>query len=221
MSKPVILIGVPSPDMVHADFCFSLSQLFGETLGHGISVGVSNVKCTIVPQGRNLIVKEALRNNVTHLLFIDSDMAFVPQVALRLLSLDKDIVGATYCSRRPPFVLLHHNDDSYTNVRELGADVPYRVNALPFGMVMIKMDVFRTLSEPWFVWDIAGEVGEDINFCRVARAAGYDIWLDPDTSANVRHCGLHFYGLQDAKPADINGTYLSNDVARDLSHQKF
>jgi len=43
--------------------------------------------------------------------------------------------------------------------------------------------VFESLSEPWFEtpWrtDKRGYIGEDVFFCRKARAAGFRIYIEP------------------------------------------
>jgi hypothetical protein len=145
-------------------------------------------------------------------------MAFKEDALLWLLQQDKDIIGVTYSTRRAPFLLVHHNLE-YANDQIYGAydsDIrrlmlehgSYPVAALPCGFMLIKMDVFKKLPKPWFVTDCREELGEDVFFCRSARAAGYEVWLDVDLSRAVRHCGQHYYSIDDAKPADLQGHYL-------------
>jgi hypothetical protein len=221
IGDPPVMIGVPSGDMVHADFTFGLTMLFGHTLAAGVPLGVTNIKGTLIDHVRNNIVKETQKNKCSHLLFIDTDMAFKEDALLWLLKQDKDIIGVTYCSRRPPFVLVHHNLETYDdgekktyidpmwNVRKLEQnESKYKVAGLPCGFMLIKMSVFDKLEYPYFVSDFRREEGEDIYFCRAARDAGFDIWLDVDLSRNVRHCGQHYYALEDAKPANLKGEYL-------------
>jgi hypothetical protein len=208
MGDRPVMIGVPSGDFVHADFAFALTMLFGRTLAAGVPLGVTNIKGTLIDSSRNMIVEQALQANCSHLLFIDSDMAFKEDALLWLLQQDKDIIGVTYCTRRAPFLLVHHNI-SVLDPRSLLEPIgKYRVAALPCGFMLIKTDVFKKLPKPWFVTDCREELGEDVFFCRAARAAGFDVWLDVDLSKNVRHMGQHYYSLDDAKPADLQGNYL-------------
>lgn len=216
---PPVMIGVPSGDMVHADFSFALTMMFGRTLAAGVPLGVTNIKGTLIDSTRNMIVDQAQRAGCSHLLFIDSDMAFKEDALLWLLQQNKDIIGCTYSSRRTPFILVHHNLTPYQTldggeprgVRDLLLDQgSYRVAALPCGMMLIKMSVFEKLDKPYFVTDCRKELGEDIYFCQAARAVGFEIWLDVDLSRNVRHMGQHYYSLDDAKPADIHGNYLGS-----------
>jgi hypothetical protein len=220
-SKAPIMIGVVSGDMVHADFAFCLTQLFGDLLSRGYNSGVGNIKATLIDQGRNMVVREALRAGCSHLLCIDSDMAFPPDAAARLLSHDKDIVGVTYCTRRAPFLLVHHNFGFDELLRTLEQDSGiYKVKSLPCGMMLIKMSVFKAMLETgnvpvdsrgqhcWFASNIIKEEGEDVAFCRLARKHGFDVWLDVDLSRAVRHCGQHYYSIDDAKPAGLHGEPL-------------
>ena len=51
---------------------------------------------SLITRARNYLVDEFLRSPYTHLMFIDSDIAFNPNDVLTLAALDKDIVGAPY-----------------------------------------------------------------------------------------------------------------------------
>jgi hypothetical protein len=51
---------------------------------------------SLVTRARNYLVDEFLRTDMTHILFIDSDICFDSEDVIALLALDKDIVGAPY-----------------------------------------------------------------------------------------------------------------------------
>lgn len=52
---------------------------------------------SLITRARNYLVDEFLnRSNCTHMLFIDSDIAFDPRDVVALLALDKEIIGAPY-----------------------------------------------------------------------------------------------------------------------------
>jgi hypothetical protein len=59
---------------------------------------------------------------------------------------------------------------------------PFTCDAAGFGVTLIQRNVLESLEAPWckFVGHLAGErVGEDFYFFRKARAAGYEILVDP------------------------------------------
>lgn len=55
---------------------------------------------SLIPRARNYLADEFMRSGCTHLLFVDSDIAFNAPDALTLLSLDKDIAGGPYPKKR-------------------------------------------------------------------------------------------------------------------------
>jgi len=58
--------------------------------------------------------------------------------------------------------------------------------------MLIKTPVLEKIGAPWFEFSYEPErVGEDVNFCRKARKAGYNIWVDP--TIQVRHLGEYAF----------------------------
>ena len=55
---------------------------------------------SLIPRARNVLVKAFMNNpEYTHLLFIDADIRFDPYDILKLLELDKDIIGLPYAKK--------------------------------------------------------------------------------------------------------------------------
>lgn len=196
--KPILVAVVAlSGDMVHADFAFCLANLgVYSTVRHHKDfriVAFLNHKCSDVAHGRNSIVQEVrdMKAGITHILFIDSDMTFPPVTLSRLLSLRSPIVGIDACTRRPPY-------RRTARKREDGWD-------LGCGVLLIQMDVFEKVSFPWFDSHYrpdGSREGEDFAFCRKAKAAGYQPFLDEDLSARVGHLGTMEFTLAIADQAN-------------------
>jgi len=56
---------------------------------------------SLIPRARNFIVSQFLgRPHFTHLLFIDADIGFDPEVVPRYLKADKDVIGGIYPLKR-------------------------------------------------------------------------------------------------------------------------
>ncbi|MDR3424576.1 MAG: hypothetical protein P4M13_05795 [Alphaproteobacteria bacterium] len=182
---PLIALGIPSGDFVHADFAMSLAML---CMNPGAPVVLLNARSSLVPLGRNQCAGAAQIVKASHLLFLDTDMIFPADTLKRLLAHDKDIVGASYSRRVPPFHPL--------TVTEEGEHIQItsglrRVKQIPTGCLLIRMSVFDALPKPWFNLVAEGDQlrGEDYYFCEQARAAGLALWCDGDLSMQLGHIG--------------------------------
>jgi hypothetical protein len=124
----------------------------------------------------------------THLMFFDTDMIFPADALTRLLPHNKDIVGATYSKRMPPFHPLAVNEEGQQANFVKGL---HRVKSMPTGCLLISTNVFNKLSKPYFNLVAEGDQlrGEDYYFCEKARAAGFEIWCDGNLSAELGHIG--------------------------------
>jgi hypothetical protein len=143
-------------------------------------------------QNRNLIIRKALQESFTHIMFTDDDQVFEPNTINQLLSRDVDIVSGLYCMKCPPFPPLafdRFDEKGFAGFADLTGRAPelLEVVACPAGALLVKTDVFRNIPEPWFT---LGQIhpdswGDDIWFCGLARNAGYKIYVD--TSVTVGH----------------------------------
>jgi hypothetical protein len=187
-----VAVCVPSGDLLHADFALSLAALLRQTRVDRLSL--FNQRMSLLPESRNALVRDALADGATHILWLDSDM-IVPSIALdRLLMHDAPIVGATYLRRTPPHRLLGEPD---TN--QCGApDGMTRMVSMPFGCLLVQADVFAAMSAPWFRLDYEGAqpIGEDIGFCRRARPLIADaIFNDDWLTTQLAHIGYTAHRL--------------------------
>ena len=151
-----------------------------------------------IDQVRNYMVREALDARCTHLLMMDTDQMYPPDMVTRLVACDKDIVGAKVYRKYPPYdpILVRGSIPLFTHVsdEECESGELIEVDATGCGCIMFKTIVFTEISEPWFKWEIPQfdgvdvMVGEDFYFCNKAREAGYKIYVD--TSVEVSHLAL-------------------------------
>lgn len=113
--------------------------------------------------------------------FIDDDHAFSPDILMRLLTTQKQIVTPLCLRRTQPFLPvpcveeefmdLSRYDDSPTDVVEVQ-------HAGSSGM-LIRREVLEAVEAPWF--ELGNGISEDVNFCIKAREAGFDIHVDLGT----------------------------------------
>lgn len=157
---------------------------------------------------RNNIAKFAKTNNYTHVMMIDTDMSFPPDIIYRMLLHDKDIVSALYYSRHPrpaeegspnlmfmPAVFKSKDKTfhQYKEIKLYNGLIEMDNILVGTGCMLIKTGVFSKIKYPWFKFIIKYNIkeeraervlGEDIYFCLKANAAGYKVCLDTDIISN-------------------------------------
>lgn len=186
-----IAIVVPSRDQVHADFAVSLAQIMVRTVIGRVSCSIINVRGASVAHQRNALVDEAMKDNPTHLMWLDSDIVAPDDTIIRLLGHDKDVVCATYRTRVAPDYKINGRFID----RHEGALC--RAEIMPMGCMLVKAEVYQKLPQPWHweSYDGAPQAhginhdlhSEDANFCALARKFGYDIWCDMGLTTEIKH----------------------------------
>jgi glycosyltransferase involved in cell wall biosynthesis len=191
---PVVAICFASDDMVRADFALSLAGLCNST--PPLETPIVNVKSSIIAIARNNAVARAQELGADYLLFLDSDMVFPRSTLLRLLAHGRDIVGATYLRRTPPFAILGARLAEAPLGNSPGLA---EMQHLPTGCLLIRMKVFEAMTRPYFRFrhdETTGDViGEDYDFCDRARQLGYRIWCDGALSFEIGHIGQAIYRI--------------------------
>jgi hypothetical protein len=171
-NRPLHLgICVPSMGAHLTETALSIAAMAIVNENNGIYQSIFNQQQASVSCCRNLIAKDAVQADTDYTLWIDADMAFNPDLALRLLKHEKDIVGATYPQRMPPYV---------TNGRFPKGFGPGLAPAdfMPFGAMLVKTEVFKKLPRPWFFesYKFDGTPAEQLT--RALNSAA-NITLDP------------------------------------------
>jgi hypothetical protein len=146
-----------------------------------------------VDQIRNGLVVQALEDNKTHLLMMDTDQIYPADTLPKMLKHKKDIVGVRVHKRWPPFDVVMHKGPMGKKRRHIPDEICFsgklvEVDATGTGCLLFNMNVFKKIKYPWFRTRrrVTGQiVGEDIAFCRRARKEGFKIFID--TSIEVGH----------------------------------
>lgn len=141
--------------------------------------------------GRDKIVRYAKyrQPNPSHILFVDSDVLARHSTIRKLLAHDKDIVAGVYpMMQRCRISWCLSREERYTPlpINELPNNL-FKAKFVGCGMMLVKMEVFDKLKWPYWKDVFAPGikiVGEDLYFCKMAREAGYDIWVDPKIKCN-------------------------------------
>jgi len=172
LKKKSIMIATPMyGGMNHGLYMKSCLDLQGMCMQYGIQTKFSFLfNESLITRARNYLVDEFLyRSDCTHLLFIDSDIAFDPKDVLALLALDKDVIGGPYpkkaikwnnikkgVTKNPQVeagVLEKLAGDFVFNpvqgTKQFSVSEPLEVLEIGTGFMMIKREVFAKFEEAY------------------------------------------------------------------------
>lgn len=148
----------------------------------------------VVDWARNALARAArVRPNeytgepFTHLLWLDDDHVFNPDLAVWLVqNAHLDMVSALYYGRTSPLPVVYVrpkngeiavSEDEFVHYPLLKmSNALFEVDAVGFGALLMRRDVLDRVPEPWFTIDYRS--GEDIAFCVKARKHGIKVWCD-------------------------------------------
>lgn len=200
--KVKLSILVPTRDMVHTNFAFSLTQLVKTTESHGIETYVFFDSSTILLNQRERLIKMAQEVKSNYVLWLDSDMSFPSTTAIRLLSHDKDIVGCNYLKRSKPVKpVAYFNTESWDNYLPLDhEDGLVKVEVVGMGCILMKLDLFNQIPKPYFEFkykeDTDDWYGEDYILFNKLNDVGNEVFIDTKLSKQIKHIGLYSFGLK-------------------------
>lgn len=206
-----ILIGLSTGENIRrADF---LPYLIGMNKSDGTAMSICTGQSPA--KSRNILARQALDNGFTHIFFVDDDMVLQPDTLLKLEKHDVDIVTGLYLLRGFP-----HYPAIFDEAFESGAckfaflqkqeGLIEVVNA-GLGCVLISVEVFKRLEEPWVRLGEIEKDGwcDDVGFFNRCRQAGFRLYCD--TSATVGHMsGVTIWPEQHPDPTDGGKIWMTN-----------
>lgn len=194
----MIVIATPVKDITCAGYTYDLAQMLCHEYRAGrfpiytISPGV------ILCNQRELLAQVAVDQGASHVLFVDSDIRFPPDALHLLMDRSHDIIGANYL-QRTQIEWTARKDGEF--VSSEGSRTVQSVDTIGLGLTLIRAEVFKALSHPWFdmPWDAKSgkHTGEDVYFCGLARRHGFKVFVDHDLSQHVRHIGSVEFGPEE------------------------
>lgn len=218
-------IGIPTKGQIDSTAYDNHLALFGH-LGKLEAQGKYEFKLAIVPRifpalARERIVEYCLEAKCDYVFMFDDDMLLPIDVFERLIAHNVDIVAPLAFTRLAPYRPVIYNltkgydpvekKDYYLNLQvpNYPKDKLVEVDAVGFGGVLIKSNVFEKVKKPWFM--TTSGAGEDIHFCHNAGTAGFHVFVD--TATKLGHLGENvivteqLYDVQEQeKPREIYGS---------------
>ena len=163
-----IFIGTPCyGGMITADYFKSCMQLVALASSRKIELQFGTIgNESLITRARNTLVQLFMDGDYTHLLFIDSDLAFNPEAVLRMLDYDKDVVTGIYPRKTIDWIKVKKKLKDNPNMYEdelLASSLQYNLNVKnpnhillekgfievmdgPTGFMLIKREVFSKMA---------------------------------------------------------------------------
>lgn len=205
-----ILIAVPTFENIYPDTFKSIYDL--DTSGHETEFEfVRGYDCATA---RNRIAQIAIDKGVDYVLMVDNDVVLPKDALINLLDDPKDVCLGYYahrdsdniyrgrtciCKLQSDTGALWRNyplESEYTaeELAELKSKGKYkiRIHGGGMGCALIKAEVFKKISYPWYDWvnyKNMGMLSEDLYFCE--RCKSKSILIHTDTRVNCGHMLRH------------------------------
>lgn len=205
-----LVIAVPSGSYWHAEMALCLALMYGTTIHQCPDlewVQIANPRSSILPQNRENAITIARELRATHLLFIDSDMYFPPDLAIRLLGHKLPVVACNCPTKAIP------SNPTGWATREgptlsLDKDGLQKFWRVGTGIMLIELAAIERFKAPNFatVWNAQQNsyTGEDWYFAEKLQKAGIALWVDHTLSKEIRHIGdFHYHHGLTHVPASI------------------
>lgn len=165
-----------------------------------------------VDKARNELIKLAMQRDPDYILFIDTDNLIAPEGVDYLINTMKeksaDLVSALYFVKGKPYypVLREYRNGLFWKIEDVNIGEIIKIDGCGMGSCLIKADVFKKTSYPWFKfnYEMNGEeesqLAEDLYFCRQMINKGLKMYCD--TRVISSHIGsavdvVEYMGFQD------------------------
>jgi hypothetical protein len=196
-----LMIVTPAYDgKLNAQYCVALMQTAVTLKENHIPFEINiNTSGSLLVAERNKLTETFMRSDCTHMLCIDADLGWPPAALIAMILADKEFVAGVYPSRGDKVFTFRPKLNENKSIVQIGNLLG--MEYIPAGFMLIKRSVIEKMREKFpelyyepiaeqmkfakgfcffdtEVWN--GEFwGEDYVFCRRAREAGVDIWVDP------------------------------------------
>ena len=214
--KPSLYIAMPCYDSVKIQTMVSMCKLIADLTRAGIKVDINTLKSPYVSYARNILTAQFMKSDKDYLLFIDADVEFEPECALRMVVANKDIVCTPYRVKTEKVKYTTTVPDN-DNVKVLPGGL-VEITRGPSGMMLIHRRVFETLQKNrpdleiqahqhvdlfpegfkiFSFWDCIFKdgkwTGDDIAFCNLATENKFKLYANIE-STMIHHGSMGFKG---------------------------
>jgi hypothetical protein len=203
MSGFNVIVASPSTGNCKSAYAFSLARLvayfaqvrvFPEIESQ--QMDFDSIEGSSIAANRDKLVDRFLaKPDATHLLFVDEDMIFAPDLLHILARRRQPIVGCNYRMRQPPAPFTALNLARMARIETTRESVGLEPAAYTgFGFCLIERRVFEAVAVPRFLAVFTDHYStEDSPFFAKATEAGFTCFVDHDASKGIAHRGDFVY----------------------------
>lgn len=174
-----LMIAVPCAEAMPARFVECLEALMARLRAEGVDFELRIKAQTLVYLAREALAAEAIGGGFTHILWLDSDMVFGPDVLDRLAAHHLPMVCGVYCSRRPPYRLCAFRSLVPVSVADISGGGVVEIAGCGFGCVLMEAGVIESvLSRCGSAFTPTRQFGEDLAFCVRVHDCGGRMYCD-------------------------------------------
>lgn len=177
-----LLIGIPTLDYVNAEFMQCLCRLIMRLKDGGVNFELDIESGTLVYMARERIAQKAVNEGFTHVLWLDSDMVFSPDILDDLMFSGHDFVTGIYQARRKGYssVIFKCIDLNKVERFEEYPKETFEIQGCGFGCVLTATHILKAvLLQKDTCFTPILQYGEDIAFCFRVRELGYKMYCEP------------------------------------------
>lgn len=192
-----LLIAIPCMDTVPVDFMKSLLRLTQKLTADGVDYEVAIESGTLVYMARDRLAGKAVNQKFTHVLWLDSDMVFEPEIVEDLQFCGKDFVTGIAHGRRKPFTscLFKNIDLNHLELWKL-EDYPaeaFEVAGCGMACCLMSTEVIKqVMINCGTAFNPIMQYGEDISFCKRAHDLGFKIYAEPAVRlGHIAHIAIY------------------------------
>lgn len=187
-----LLIAIPTVDYIHHLFAESLNKLTRKLDVDGIDYDVKFQSGTLIYLERDALVKYAVQNKFTHMLWLDADMVFSDDILDKFMKDYKPFVSCIYVSRHRNKNSVLFDDLLWSHRITKYPEELFRIEGCGFGCVLMETKIPQAIMDEHGTCFIpSARYGEDLAFCEKVLKHGYEMWANPNVI--VGHIGNTIY----------------------------
>lgn len=112
-------VGLPTYGWTPAICMLSFGMFIGNSVSEGLIAHIGQIDGAYLDRARNDLIRQAIANDSTHVMFVDQDVILPPITLKRLLSHNVDYVGGSYWGKDDFYTPVSFHLDPFHRIYEL------------------------------------------------------------------------------------------------------